>query len=140
MVMFVKVWKYKTITTIYDYIYQDSVAPKSAPVGDTPTTPRKGSNGLASPSKSMERSQSTEEQKTAKIKPPALNNITSELTSTMSPPPAKKLALSAKKVNFILIHNSSTTSLNASSWYPFPVAPLHVDILKLTINFNMYFY
>ncbi|KAI3359794.1 hypothetical protein L3Q82_014157 [Scortum barcoo] len=76
---------------------KDSVGPKSAPVGETPSTPRKGSNGLASPAKSVERSQSTEEQKTAKIKPPALNNITSEATSTMSPPPAKKLALSAKK-------------------------------------------
>ncbi|XP_070779246.1 ubiquitin carboxyl-terminal hydrolase 36 [Enoplosus armatus] len=76
---------------------KDSVGPKSAPVGETPSTPRKGSNGLASPARSVERSQSTEEQKTAKIKPPALNNITSEATSTMSPPPAKKLALSAKK-------------------------------------------
>uniref|UniRef100_A0A8P4G3L6 Ubiquitin carboxyl-terminal hydrolase n=1 Tax=Dicentrarchus labrax TaxID=13489 RepID=A0A8P4G3L6_DICLA len=43
-------------------------------------------------------------------KTPALNNITSEATGTMSPPPAKKLALSAKKVNFIPIHSSSTTS------------------------------
>ncbi|XP_069005143.1 ubiquitin carboxyl-terminal hydrolase 36 [Embiotoca jacksoni] len=76
---------------------KDCVGPKSAPVGDTPSTPRKGSNGLASPARSVERSQSTEEQKTAKIKPPALNNITAEATSTMSPPPAKKLALSAKK-------------------------------------------
>ncbi|XP_044037246.1 ubiquitin carboxyl-terminal hydrolase 36 [Siniperca chuatsi] len=76
---------------------KDSVGTKSAPVGGTPSTPRKGSNGLASPARSVERSQSTEEQKTAKIKTPALNNITSEATSTMSPPPAKKLALSAKK-------------------------------------------
>uniref|UniRef100_I3JCU4 Ubiquitin carboxyl-terminal hydrolase n=1 Tax=Oreochromis niloticus TaxID=8128 RepID=I3JCU4_ORENI len=76
---------------------QDSVGPKSAPVGETPSTPRKGSSSLASPARSVERSQSTEEQKTAKIKPPALGNITSEATSTMSPPPAKKLALSAKK-------------------------------------------
>ncbi|XP_068434339.1 ubiquitin carboxyl-terminal hydrolase 36 isoform X2 [Clinocottus analis] len=76
---------------------KDSVGTKSAPVGETPSTPRKGSNGTASPAKSVERSQSTEEQKTAKIKTPALNNITSEATSTMSPPPAKKLALSAKK-------------------------------------------
>uniref|UniRef100_A0A3Q1EIW5 ubiquitinyl hydrolase 1 n=1 Tax=Acanthochromis polyacanthus TaxID=80966 RepID=A0A3Q1EIW5_9TELE len=89
---------------------KDSVGAKSAPVGETPSTPRKGSNGLASPARSVERSQSTEEQKTAKIKPPALNNITSEATSTMSPPPAKKLALSAKKVNFIPIHSSCTTS------------------------------
>nr|XP_020476629.1 ubiquitin carboxyl-terminal hydrolase 36 [Monopterus albus] len=76
---------------------KDSMGPKSAPVGEIPTTPRKGPSGLASPAKSVERSQSTEEQKTAKIKPPALNNITAEATSTMSPPPAKKLALSAKK-------------------------------------------
>ncbi|KAM9843090.1 ubiquitin carboxyl-terminal hydrolase 36 [Aulostomus maculatus] len=76
---------------------KDSTGPKSAPVGETPSTPRKGSNGLASPAKSVERSQSTEEQKTVKMKPPALGNITSEATSTMSPPPAKKLALSAKK-------------------------------------------
>lgn len=76
---------------------KDSVGPKSAPVGETPSTPRKGSSSLASPARSVERSQSTEEQKTAKIKPPALGNITSEATSTMSPPPAKKLALSAKK-------------------------------------------
>ncbi|XP_029015143.1 ubiquitin carboxyl-terminal hydrolase 36 [Betta splendens] len=76
---------------------KDSAGPKSAPVGETPSTPRKGCNGLASPAKSVERSQSTDEQKMAKIKPPVLNNITSEATSTMSPPPAKKLALSAKK-------------------------------------------
>uniref|UniRef100_A0A8C9YY18 Ubiquitin carboxyl-terminal hydrolase n=1 Tax=Sander lucioperca TaxID=283035 RepID=A0A8C9YY18_SANLU len=94
-------FKSLSITTAYDCLCfgQDSVGTKSAPVGETPSTPRKGSNGLASPAKSVERSQSTEEQKTAKIKPPALNNITSEATSTstMSPPPAKKLALSAKK-------------------------------------------
>uniref|UniRef100_A0A8D0D0Z0 ubiquitinyl hydrolase 1 n=1 Tax=Sander lucioperca TaxID=283035 RepID=A0A8D0D0Z0_SANLU len=107
-------FKSLSITTAYDCLCfgQDSVGTKSAPVGETPSTPRKGSNGLASPAKSVERSQSTEEQKTAKIKPPALNNITSEATSTstMSPPPAKKLALSAKKVNFIPIHSSSTSS------------------------------
>uniref|UniRef100_A0A8C5GZK0 Ubiquitin carboxyl-terminal hydrolase n=1 Tax=Gouania willdenowi TaxID=441366 RepID=A0A8C5GZK0_GOUWI len=74
-----------------------SVGPKSAPVGETPSTPRKGSNSLSSPSRSLERSQSTEEQKMAKIKSPALNNVSSEATSIMSPPPAKKLALSAKK-------------------------------------------
>uniref|UniRef100_A0A3Q4IEI4 ubiquitinyl hydrolase 1 n=1 Tax=Neolamprologus brichardi TaxID=32507 RepID=A0A3Q4IEI4_NEOBR len=89
---------------------KDSVGTKSAPVGETPSTPRKGSSSLASPARSVERSQSTEEQKTAKIKPPALGNITSEATSTMSPPPAKKLALSAKKVNVIPIHSSCLTS------------------------------
>ncbi|KAK7939793.1 hypothetical protein WMY93_003119 [Mugilogobius chulae] len=75
---------------------KDSYGPKSAPVGETPSTPRKSSNGVASPAKSVERSQSTEEQKT-KIKTASLNNISTEATSTMSPPPAKKLALSAKK-------------------------------------------
>ncbi|XP_068193552.1 ubiquitin carboxyl-terminal hydrolase 36 isoform X2 [Antennarius striatus] len=87
---------------------KDSISPKSAPVGQTPSTPRKGSNGLASPAKSVERSQSTEEQKTAKVKTPTLNNITSEATSTMSPPPAKKLALSAKKA-----HSRSPSSIDA---------------------------
>ncbi|XP_053299259.1 ubiquitin carboxyl-terminal hydrolase 36 isoform X1 [Pleuronectes platessa] len=87
---------------------KDSLSTKSAPVGETPSTPRKGSNGLSSPAKSVERSQSTEEQKTAKIKTPALNNITSEATSTMSPPPAKKLALSAKKAR-----NRSPSNIDA---------------------------
>lgn len=106
-------WMHGSITTTYNclcFFGQDSVGTKSAPVGETPSTPRKGSNGLSSPARSVERSQSTEEQKTAKIKTPALNNITSEATSTMSPPPAKKLALSAKKVNFIPIHSSSSTT------------------------------
>lgn len=109
---------HRSVTTTSNcllFFGQDSVGPKSAPVGETPSTPRKGSNGLASPAKSVERSQSTEEQKTTKIKPPALNNITSEATSAMSPPPAKKLALSAKKVNFIPIHSSSTTSCLSES-------------------------
>ncbi|XP_058509641.1 ubiquitin carboxyl-terminal hydrolase 36 isoform X1 [Solea solea] len=87
---------------------KESASPKSAPVGEMPSTPRKGSNGLASPAKSVERSQSTEETKTAKIKTPALGNITSETTSTMSPPPAKKLALSAKKAR-----NWSPSSIDA---------------------------
>ncbi|XP_056144546.1 ubiquitin carboxyl-terminal hydrolase 36 isoform X2 [Lampris incognitus] len=78
---------------------KESIGPKSAPVGETPSTPRKGANGLASPAKSVERVQGTEEQKAVKLKPPALSNITSEPTSTMSPPPAKKLALSAKKAS-----------------------------------------
>jgi ubiquitin carboxyl-terminal hydrolase 36/42 len=52
---------------------------------------------MASPAKSVERV-GTEEQKTVKLKPLALNNITSSPTCTTSPPPAKKLALSAKKV------------------------------------------
>uniref|UniRef100_A0A669ENY6 Ubiquitin carboxyl-terminal hydrolase n=1 Tax=Oreochromis niloticus TaxID=8128 RepID=A0A669ENY6_ORENI len=106
---------HKSITATCGFLSldQDSVGPKSAPVGETPSTPRKGSSSLASPARSVERSQSTEEQKTAKIKPPALGNITSEATSTMSPPPAKKLALSAKKVNVILIHSSCLTSFTS---------------------------
>ncbi|XP_037112611.1 ubiquitin carboxyl-terminal hydrolase 36 isoform X1 [Syngnathus acus] len=79
---------------------KDMAGPKSAPAGGAPSTPRKASGATASPAKSVERSHSAEEQKTAKMKPPALNNITAEATgSTMSPPPAKKLALSAKKAH-----------------------------------------
>uniref|UniRef100_A0A668AP65 Ubiquitin carboxyl-terminal hydrolase n=1 Tax=Myripristis murdjan TaxID=586833 RepID=A0A668AP65_9TELE len=106
---------------------KDSVGPKSAPVGETPSTPRKGASGPASPAKSLERVQSTEEQKTVKLKPPALSTITSEATSTMSPPPAKKLALSAKKVNFIPLHSNSTTvhCLSASSSGPFHSPKIH---------------
>ncbi|CAB1350138.1 unnamed protein product, partial [Coregonus sp. 'balchen'] len=73
---------------------KDSMGTKSAPVGGTSTPPR---NGMASPAKSFE-PVGTEEQKTVKLKPHALINITSSPTSTTSPPPAKKLALSAKKV------------------------------------------
>ncbi|KAM9345734.1 ubiquitin carboxyl-terminal hydrolase 36 [Symphorus nematophorus] len=106
---------------------KDSVGPKSAPVGETPSTPRKGSNGLASPAKSVERSQSTEEQKTMKIKPPALNNITSEATSTMSPPPAKKLALSAKKAR-----SRSPSSIDALPPLPRQLSsdPMHQNQLN----------
>lgn len=91
---------------------KDSFGTKSAPVGETPSTPRKSSNGVASPAKSVERSQSTEEQK-LKIKPASLNNITAEATSTMSPPPAKKLALSAKKAR-----RESPNSIDASPSLP----------------------
>uniref|UniRef100_A0A3P9A2A4 ubiquitinyl hydrolase 1 n=1 Tax=Esox lucius TaxID=8010 RepID=A0A3P9A2A4_ESOLU len=82
---------------------KDFVGTKSAPVGGTSTPPRNGSTGTASPAKSVERA-GTEEQKTVKLKPQALNNITSSPTSTMSPPPAKKLALSAKKQAFKTNH------------------------------------
>ncbi|XP_075998802.1 ubiquitin carboxyl-terminal hydrolase 36 isoform X2 [Genypterus blacodes] len=94
--------------------------PKSAPVGETPSTPRKASNGLASPAKTVERSQSAEEQKTVKLKPPALGNIASEATSTMSPPPAKKLALSAKKLSSDTMHQ---TQLNPPTF----ASPIHTD-------------
>uniref|UniRef100_A0A8C6P8N1 Ubiquitin carboxyl-terminal hydrolase n=1 Tax=Nothobranchius furzeri TaxID=105023 RepID=A0A8C6P8N1_NOTFU len=71
-------------------------------VKETPSTHRKGSSSLESPVRSVDCSQSTEEQKTAETKTLALNNISSEATCTMSPPPAKKLALSAKKVKVIV--------------------------------------
>ncbi|XP_075880426.1 ubiquitin carboxyl-terminal hydrolase 36 isoform X2 [Nelusetta ayraudi] len=103
---------------------KDSVCPKSAPVGETPSTPRKGSNGLSSPARSVERSQRAEEQKTAKVKPPALNNNNNNTTaegtsssSTMSPPPAKKLALSAKKAR-----SRSPSSTDALSPLPRPLS------------------
>uniref|UniRef100_A0A665VM44 ubiquitinyl hydrolase 1 n=1 Tax=Echeneis naucrates TaxID=173247 RepID=A0A665VM44_ECHNA len=103
-------FKSLTKVTAFDClcVAQESVGTKSAPVGETPSTPRKSSNGSASPAKSVERSQSTEEQKNTKVKPPALNNITSEANSTMSPPPAKKLALSAKKA-----HSRSPSNIDA---------------------------
>ncbi|TWW70060.1 ubiquitin carboxyl-terminal hydrolase 36 isoform X2 [Takifugu flavidus] len=107
---------------------KDSIGTKSAPVGQTPSTPRKGANGLPSPAKSLERSQSAEEQK-PKIKPPALNNITAEATSTMSPPPAKKLALSAKKAR-----SRSPSSIDAPPPFPRqpsrdPIHQTHLDLL-----------
>ncbi|KAM6957751.1 ubiquitin carboxyl-terminal hydrolase 36 [Aplochiton taeniatus] len=102
---------------------KDSMATKSAPAGEVPTTPRKSPNGLASPAKSVERSQSTEEQKTVKLKPPALNNITSDPASTMSPPPAKRLALSAKKAS----RSRSPSSSDALPHLPRPPSsdPMH---------------
>ncbi|KAM9392214.1 ubiquitin carboxyl-terminal hydrolase 36 [Pholidichthys leucotaenia] len=106
---------------------KDSIGPKSAPVGETPSTPRKGSNGLPSPARSVERSQSTEEQKTAKLKPPTLNNISSEATSAMSPPPAKKLALSAKKA-----HSRSPSSIDVLPHLPRQLSsdPMHQNQLN----------
>ncbi|XP_063042309.1 ubiquitin carboxyl-terminal hydrolase 36 isoform X2 [Engraulis encrasicolus] len=64
---------------------KDSVGTRSAPVGEVGPVNGTASR-TASPSKGvMER-----------LKPPALNTLAS-LHSTMSPPPAKRLALSAKK-------------------------------------------
>ncbi|XP_038133364.1 ubiquitin carboxyl-terminal hydrolase 36 isoform X2 [Cyprinodon tularosa] len=106
---------------------KESVGPKSEPVRDTPSTPRKGSSRLGSPARSVERSQSTEEQKTGKLKPPPLNNISSEATSTMSPPPAKKLALSAKKA-----YSQSLSNIDAPRHSPKlePTDPMHRNQLK----------
>lgn len=104
---------------------KDSFGPKSAPVGETPSTPRKNANGVSSPAKSVERSQSTEEQK-LKVKPASLNNITAEATSTMSPPPAKKLALSAKKA-----HRQSPNSIDASPLSPHQLSRDHMHQTQL---------
>uniref|UniRef100_A0A8C1S767 Ubiquitin carboxyl-terminal hydrolase n=1 Tax=Cyprinus carpio TaxID=7962 RepID=A0A8C1S767_CYPCA len=70
-----------------------SIGTRSAPVGNMSSV-----NSPASPAKSTERVNS-EEQKMVKLKPQALTNVSSEPVSTMSPPPAKRLALSAKKVS-----------------------------------------
>ncbi|XP_077475555.1 ubiquitin carboxyl-terminal hydrolase 36 [Stigmatopora argus] len=68
---------------------KDTAGPKSAPAGGAPCSPHKSSSGTASPAKGVEEQ---------KPKPPTLSNVTSEATGgAMSPPPAKKLALSAKK-------------------------------------------
>uniref|UniRef100_A0A3Q2P671 ubiquitinyl hydrolase 1 n=1 Tax=Fundulus heteroclitus TaxID=8078 RepID=A0A3Q2P671_FUNHE len=106
---------------------KESVGTKSEPTRETPSTPRKGSSSVASPARSVERSQSTEEQKTAKLKPPALNNITAEATSAMSPPPAKKLALSAKKA-----YSQSPSNIDALRHSPkrLPTDPMHQTQLK----------
>uniref|UniRef100_A0A8C2ELF5 Ubiquitin carboxyl-terminal hydrolase n=1 Tax=Cyprinus carpio TaxID=7962 RepID=A0A8C2ELF5_CYPCA len=72
---------------------KESIGTRSAPVGDASRV-----IGPASPAKSTERVNS-EEQKVVKLKPQALTNVSSEPVSTMSPPPAKRLALSAKKVS-----------------------------------------
>ncbi|KAG9264600.1 ubiquitin carboxyl-terminal hydrolase 36-like [Astyanax mexicanus] len=78
---------------------KESIGTRSAPVGNMCAPAKSSANGTASPAKSVERAAPDQEQKSAKLKPPALTNITSEHNSTMSPPPAKRLALSAKKAS-----------------------------------------
>ncbi|MGH0148793.1 UNVERIFIED_CONTAM: hypothetical protein FKN15_020878 [Acipenser sinensis] len=81
-------------------------SPRGIPNGDTPT--RNCLNGFQSTSrgtpthaatngKAADLSGTEEQKMVVKLKPQALMNVSSEPTSTMSPPPAKKLALSAKK-------------------------------------------
>ncbi|KAG7460203.1 hypothetical protein MATL_G00218850 [Megalops atlanticus] len=89
---------------------KDCGGPRSAPVGESPT-PRNGASRASSPGRASEPSKSAEEQKTVKLKPQALTNVASEPTSTMSPPPAKKLALSAKKARRSRSPSSSEASL-----------------------------
>ncbi|XP_066497663.1 ubiquitin carboxyl-terminal hydrolase 36 [Hoplias malabaricus] len=97
---------------------KESIGTRSAPVGDVSTPAKSSVNGTASPAKSAERV-ATEEQKSAKLKPPALTNIMSEPNSTMSPPPAKRLALSAKKaspsLNQTLNNNNNNNSSRSSN-------------------------
>ncbi|XP_017567469.1 ubiquitin carboxyl-terminal hydrolase 36 isoform X2 [Pygocentrus nattereri] len=93
---------------------KESIGTRSAPVGDVSALSKSSVNGTASPAKSAERA-ATEEQKSAKLKPPALTNISSEPNSTMSPPPAKRLALSAKKASPSLSLSLSRTPNNNSS-------------------------
>ncbi|XP_051741982.1 ubiquitin carboxyl-terminal hydrolase 36 [Ctenopharyngodon idella] len=88
---------------------KESIGTRSAPVGDTSSV-----NAASSPAKSMERVNS-EEQKVVKLKPQALTNVTSEAVSTMSPPPAKRLALSAKKASPRQSPSSSTEAPPPSS-------------------------
>ncbi|XP_016089430.1 ubiquitin carboxyl-terminal hydrolase 36 isoform X1 [Sinocyclocheilus grahami] len=88
---------------------KESVGTRSAPVGDASRV-----IGPASPAKSTERVTS-EEQKVVKLKPQALTNISLEPVSTMSPPPAKRLALSAKKASPWQSPSSSTEAPPPSS-------------------------
>ncbi len=81
------------IPEVFCVFSQESFGTRSAPVGHVSRV-----NSPASPAKSTERVNS-EEQKVVKLKPQALTNVSSEPVSTMSPPPAKRLALSAKKVS-----------------------------------------
>ncbi|XP_016114584.1 ubiquitin carboxyl-terminal hydrolase 36-like [Sinocyclocheilus grahami] len=88
---------------------KESIGTRSAPVGNMSSV-----NSPASPAKSTERVNS-EEQKMVKLKPQALTNVSSEPVSTMSPPPAKRLALSAKKASPRQIPSSSTEAPPPSS-------------------------
>ncbi|XP_016089432.1 ubiquitin carboxyl-terminal hydrolase 36 isoform X2 [Sinocyclocheilus grahami] len=90
-------------------VTKESVGTRSAPVGDASRV-----IGPASPAKSTERVTS-EEQKVVKLKPQALTNISLEPVSTMSPPPAKRLALSAKKASPWQSPSSSTEAPPPSS-------------------------
>ncbi|XP_043088596.1 ubiquitin carboxyl-terminal hydrolase 36 [Puntigrus tetrazona] len=88
---------------------KESIGTRSAPVGDVSS-----GNIPASPAKSTARV-SSEEQKVVKLKPQALTNVSSEPVSTMSPPPAKRLALSAKKASPRQSPSSSTEAPPPSS-------------------------
>ncbi|MCI4385212.1 hypothetical protein PGIGA_G00047810 [Pangasianodon gigas] len=102
---------------------KESIGTRSAPVGDVATPAKSIVNRTSSPAKSAERL--AEDQKSAKLKPPALNNIASEQTSTMSPPPAKRLALSAKKASPSPSRSPNSSSSNSSRSTEAPSSSLH---------------
>ncbi|XP_064423516.1 ubiquitin carboxyl-terminal hydrolase 36 [Latimeria chalumnae] len=82
--------------------------------------------GSRSPAASREKNgdlADTEDLKTVKLKPQVLRNLAEEPTSTMSPPPAKKLALSAKK--------ASTPWRPTGNDLRSPPRPSHSDSLHL---------
>uniref|UniRef100_A0AAY4AQU4 Ubiquitin carboxyl-terminal hydrolase n=1 Tax=Denticeps clupeoides TaxID=299321 RepID=A0AAY4AQU4_9TELE len=89
---------------------KESVGTRSAPAGEVGAV-----NGTASPSKS-----------TDSLKPPALNTITS-LHCTMSPPPAKRLALSAKKVSECEIMEANHSQSLSTEALPTPSLHLTCD-------------
>ncbi|XP_062874667.1 ubiquitin carboxyl-terminal hydrolase 36 isoform X2 [Trichomycterus rosablanca] len=100
---------------------KDSIGTRSAPVGVVSSPAKSRLNGTSSPAKSVDRL-APDEQKSSKLKPPALTNIAAELTSAMSPPPAKRLALSAKKAS----PSPSRSPINNSSRSTeAPPSPLH---------------
>ncbi|XP_051573347.1 ubiquitin carboxyl-terminal hydrolase 36-like isoform X1 [Myxocyprinus asiaticus] len=114
---------------------KESIGTRSAPVGDV-----SGVSGPASPAKSTERV-NAEEQKMVKLKLQALINITSERISTMSPPPAKRLALSAKKASPRQSPSSSTEALHLSSdpTHPLSLASPHMQHRVSAHSLNLQF-
>uniref|UniRef100_A0A671RZJ9 Ubiquitin carboxyl-terminal hydrolase n=1 Tax=Sinocyclocheilus anshuiensis TaxID=1608454 RepID=A0A671RZJ9_9TELE len=94
---------------VFFVFFQESIGTRTAPVGNMSSV-----NSPASPAKSTERVNS-EEQKMVKLKPQALTNVSSEPVSTMSPPPAKRLALSAKKVS-LPAPSTLVSSAGVLSW------------------------
>uniref|UniRef100_A0A8C1NLB3 ubiquitinyl hydrolase 1 n=1 Tax=Cyprinus carpio TaxID=7962 RepID=A0A8C1NLB3_CYPCA len=99
---------------------KESIGTRSAPVGNMSSV-----NSPASPAKSTERVNS-EEQKMVKLKPQALTNVSSEPVSTMSPPPAKRLALSAKKASPRQSLSSSSTEAPPPSSHHLSSDPSHL--------------
>ncbi|XP_035376895.1 ubiquitin carboxyl-terminal hydrolase 36 isoform X1 [Electrophorus electricus] len=109
---------------------KESNGSRSAPVGDVSVPGRNAVNGTSSPAKSADRG-AAEDTKSTKLKPPALTNITLEPTSTMSPPPAKRLALSAKKARPSRSPSSSSPEAPPSSSHHQSRDPTHPAQLHL---------